>query len=403
MDLRFSRLLEEIEESLRHNSTVTVPVSDSTSLLLYADSVRSPDMRYFSGMHVPDPFIALRVKGKKVGIFHALEFGRALKESSFDEVLPLESLRDQAKKVWPERAVGIAEVIVLALKRLKARRCVVPDEFPAGLFQKLQALGVPLSVAGGPVFPEREFKTAREIRAIQEGNRVAAFGIAAAEHTLRRSKIKNSRLYLDGSPLTSERLKFAIETTCLEHGGVSLDTIAAGGDQACDPHHRGSGPLRAHDLIIVDVFPRVERTGYHGDMTRTFLKGKASDAQRKVVDAVRQAQINALERIKNGANGRVVHEACVTTFTERGFETRSTPKGSIGFFHGTGHGLGLAVHELPRVTGTVDYTLQTGAVTTVEPGLYYPGLGGCRIEDVVQVTNRGYRLLSSSPYDWEIR
>ncbi len=253
------------------------------------------------------------------------------------------------------------------------------------------------------MFPEREFKTAKEIRAIEEGNRVAAAGIAAAEHALRRSKIKHGSLYLDGSPLTSERLKFAIETTCLRHGGVSLDTIAAGGDQACDPHHRGTGPLRAHELIIVDVFPRVDRTGYHGDMTRTFLKGKASDAQRKLVDAVRQAQINALKLIKNGANGRVVHQACVTTFTERGFETRATSKGSIGFFHGTGHGLGLAVHELPRVNGTLDYTLKTGAVTTVEPGLYYPGLGGCRIEDVVVVTQRGSRLLSSAPYDWEIR
>ena len=203
--------------------------------------------------------------------------------------------------------------------------------------------------------------------------------------------------------LTSERLKFAIETACLEAGGVSLDTIAAGGDQGCDPHHRGTGPLRPNELIIVDVFPRAQKSGYHGDMTRTFLRGRASEAQRALVDAVRTAQKAALSKIRDGANGRDVHRACTTVFAERGYETKATPKGSVGFFHGTGHGLGLDVHELPRMSGAVDYTLKAGAVVTVEPGLYYPGLGACRIEDVVQVTTGRPRALSSYSYDWELR
>jgi Xaa-Pro aminopeptidase len=75
----------------------------------------------------------------------------------------------------------------------------------------------------------------------------------------------------------------------------------------------------------------------------------------------------------------------------------------VGFFHGTGHGVGLAIHETPRLGGTVSTPLKKGAVVTVEPGLYYPGLGGCRIEDVVQVTDRAPRLLSYHPYDWELR
>jgi Xaa-Pro aminopeptidase len=137
-------------------------------------------------------------------------------------------------------------------------------------------------------------------------------------------------------------------------------------------------------------------------MTRTFLKGRASDAQRALVATVREAQKSALKKIRAGVNGRAVHQQCLDVFKKRGYETKNTESGSIGFFHGTGHGLGLAVHEAPRVSA-VDYKLKAGSVVTVEPGLYYPGLGGCRIEDVVQVTSTGSKLLSSFHYAWEIK
>jgi Xaa-Pro aminopeptidase len=184
---------------------------------------------------------------------------------------------------------------------------------------------------------------------------------------------------------------------------VSLDTIAAAGNQGCDPHESGHGPIRAHALIIVDVFPRLTATGYHGDMTRTFLRGRASAAQRRLVATVRAAQSLALAAVRAGANGRDVHNRVAGYFTAQGYPTRRTSRGSIGYFHGTGHGLGLAVHEPPRLAGTVDYELKKGAVVTIEPGLYYPGLGACRLEDVVQVTTGRPRLLSHYHYDWEIR
>jgi Xaa-Pro aminopeptidase len=138
-------------------------------------------------------------------------------------------------------------------------------------------------------------------------------------------------------------------------------------------------------------------------MTRTFLRGRASEKQRALVAAVRAAQLAALDAIRAGANGRDVHGKVTSVFTARGFETRRTPRGSVGFFHGTGHGLGLDIHEAPRVSGTVDYPLKKGSVVTVEPGLYYPGLGGCRIEDVVQVMSAAPKMLSSYHYDWELR
>jgi Xaa-Pro aminopeptidase len=97
-----------------------------------------------------------------------------------------------------------------------------------------------------------------------------------------------------------------------------------------------------------------------------------------------------------------VHQKVVELFNARGFETKRSADGSVGFFHGTGHGLGLAVHELPRLSSTVDSILKKNAVVTVEPGLYYPGLGGCRIEDVVQVTTAAPKMLSRYHYNWEL-
>jgi Xaa-Pro aminopeptidase len=371
--------------------------------LLYADSERNADMLYFGRFSVPDPFIALAVGRRKYAVLNALEFGRGKKESAFDKILPIEPYLQRARERWPRRQPGPAEVIALVAAELKQKRFTIPEDFPAGLAAKLAGLGVQLTIADGPLFPEREIKSAAEIAALREGNRCSALGIAAAERLLRASKIKNGRLFHRGAPLTSERLKFVIESACLEAGALSIGTIAAGGDQACDPHCQGTGPLRAHELIIVDVFPRVQRTGYHGDMTRTFLRGRASDAQRALVAAVRAAQLGALAAIRAGINGCDVHRGVVAEFERRGFKTAHTPKGSVGFFHGTGHGLGLAIHEPPRLSGAVDYTLRRGSVVTVEPGLYYPGLGACRIEDVVQVTAAKPKLLSRYPYDWELR
>ena len=372
------------------------------SPLLYADTESSPDALYFGRVTVPDAFIAFGLRGKKYAVVSVLEFGRVKRDSSFDVVLPLEQYMRRARETWPKRRNGPAEVISLISKELRQKHFVVPAEFPAGVYRKLLELGLRVDIADGALFPEREIKTVAEAAALRAGNHASACGLAAGEWVLRASKIKAGRLVYRGETLTSERLKFAIEVACLEAGAMSVNTIAAGGDQACDPHHRGTGPLRAHQLIILDIFPRMIASGYYGDMTRTFLRGRASEAQRKLVATVRTAQQAALRTIRAGVDGRAVHGAASGVFAAAGYETKATGHGSVGFFHGTGHGLGLAVHELPRVNASTEYPLKAGSVVTVEPGLYYPGLGGCRIEDVVQVTRPGYKLLSDYGYGWEL-
>lgn len=372
------------------------------SPLLYADTHASADMLYFGRVEVHDPFIALGVGGKKITVQSALEFGRVKKTGDFDVVLPREKWLARAREIYGPQA-GVAEIIAALAAHHRLRYFRVPDDFPASLYVKLTKLGLRLAFADGLLFPEREIKTAWEADCIREGNRLCTVGYAVAEKILRAAKIRGRTLLYRGKPLTSESLRFALETAIAEQGGNPQDTIVAGGNQACDPHDRGSGPLRPHELIIIDIFPRVVKTGYFGDMTRTYLKGRASAAQRKLVATVREAQLRATRTIRAGIDGKLVHQAVTDCFAAAGYVTRQTKNGAVGFIHGTGHGLGLAVHDPGRMSAAVSYPLKKGSVMTVEPGLYYPGLGGCRWEDVVQVTATGSKPLSKYPYNWEIR
>lgn len=371
--------------------------------LLYASTATNADQLYFSRVPVHDPFISFGAGKKRYTVQNALEFGRVKKARTFDQVLPLEKWVAKARKNRPRSKIGPAEVIAELAKSYRVRGFRVADDFPTALYLKLRKLGVQLELSDGPLFPERETKTAKEAAAIREGNRLSSLGFTVAETILRASRIRGNELIYEKKPLTSERLQYAIESAILAEGGRSDDTIVAGGDQACDPHERGHGPLRPRELIIIDIFPRVMKTGYFGDMTRTYLRGRASEAQRQLYQTVHNAQRAAIKAVKAGVEGSHVHQQVLDIFDMAGYETTHGKNGSAGFFHGTGHGLGLDVHETPRVSGLVSSPLAKGSVVTIEPGLYYPGFGGCRIEDVVQVTARGAKLLSDHHYEWELR
>src|SRR5437667_72726 len=210
---------------------------------------------------------------------------------------------------------------------------------------------------------------------------------------------RGKKLKWSGKTVTSEIQRAEIDSAILRAGGVPTNTIVAGGDQACDPHERGFGPLRADSLIILDIFPRDGKTGYWGDMTRTVVRGRASEQQRKLWEAVKAGQALALKRIKAGVDGMSIHKAITELFDRRGFPTEVRNGRRVGVFHGTGHGLGLEIHEYPRLQKV---TLKAGQCLTVEPGLYYPGIGGARIEDVVIVEKDGCRILSKFPKQLEI-
>lgn len=374
-------------------------------MLFQADS-GDPDMLYLSRFHSSDPYLAFTIGDRKFGLAVPMEFARMKKQSTFDEVLLLSEIRDEAAKRFklPKGTVpDDCQVVQHLAKVYGIRGFHVGARFPAGLAFKLRDAGLRITVAeNGNLFPQRECKTAAEVAALRKGNRASAAGLRAVAKTLAEAKIRDGKLVHAGETLTSERLRDIISLATLAEGALALDTIAAAGDQACDCHEVGHGPLRAGELIVVDIFPRRIADGYWGDMTRTFLKGKASDAQRRLVRTVKRGHELGMRLIKPGVTGGEVQEAVEAFFAKEGYKTVKNSREPEGFFHALGHGVGLQVHEGPAIRPGAKNRLQQGMVVTVEPGLYYRGLGGVRIEDVVHVTKDGNEKISSAPYKWEI-
>ena len=373
----------------------------SFPVLLFASTERSADALYFGGVEVPDAFIAFGYGSQRIAVLSRLEIARVRKEGCFDTCLSLEECQEAVKQ---NGGMGTpVEVVALIAEEWAIEGFEIGYDFPAGLANQLIGAGVTLQVVEGALFPEREIKADIEADAIREGNAASAAGFKVVEKALRRATIgRGKKLYLDDKLLTSERLRQMIDIACLERSAVANGTIVAGGDQACDPHCRGTGPLRADEFIIVDIFPRVTRTGYHGDMTRTYLKGQASKEQKSLYAAVFDAQQAAIKEVKAGKSGTKIYKGVCASFEGKGYATEVVDGTPVGFFHGLGHGLGLEVHEAPRV-GAVKSRLKKGQVITVEPGLYYPGLGGVRVEDVVRVTSGEPEMLSKHPYRWHIK
>src|SRR5262249_804163 len=187
-------------------------------------------------------------------------------------------------------------------RRLK--KVNVPNNFPHGLARQLRELKIKLRISKNGCFPEREIKTLDEIKKISAALIMAEVGLAEGIQALKRSKAaKNGRLIYNNIPLTSERMRGIINTAILQAGGVATHTIVAGGDQACNPHEEGHGPLKANVPIILDVFPRSQKTGYFGDITRTVVKGRAIDSVRKMYHTIAHAQEIAFKEINHGAVG----------------------------------------------------------------------------------------------------
>ncbi len=377
----------------------------SASILFHAEAT-DPDLLYFSRFNAFDPYIAFSVDGRRVGVTTAGEYGRMAKESAFDEVLLHNEVAEGAAKHFklPKHKKPDTAQMVLHLAELyDIPSFRVGDRFPVGLARKLREAGMTLEIANGNgLFPDRQIKTASEVEALRKGNRASEAGFRVVAKTLAESKIRNGKLVHAGSVLTAERLRDLIGHAALDAGAVALHTIAAPGDQAVDNHCVGHGPIHAGELIVVDIFPRRIGDGYWGDMTRTYLKGKASDAQRRLVRTVKKAHKLSIDMIKPGVTGGKVHDAVQRFFDSEGYETVRESKNPKGFFHALGHGVGLEIHEEPIMRSKAPSKLRKGMVVTVEPGLYYHGLGGCRIEDMVHVVTGGCELISRAPYKWEI-
>jgi Xaa-Pro aminopeptidase len=377
----------------------TTPQTEVATLFIAA-SEHDSNLYYATRFMAPDPFIYLEIKGERLMVMSDLEMDRARTQASVDRVLSYSEIEQKAKKqgIKDPTAVDIVHVV---LKESKIRRLSVPANFPVIHAARLQERGYSLKPKRDPFYEQRVVKTAEEVRHIEDAQRATEEAVAAAHALLRRAEIKDEQLWLDGEVVTSERIKKFVNVKLMERDCIAQHTIVAGGEQACDPHNEGSGPLPAHRSIIFDVFPRSATSRYFADMSRTVIRGKVSHELKRLYGAVKDAQEDAIDKIKDGVDGMKIHQGICARFEKAGYKTGLVNGRMQGYFHGTGHGVGLDIHEAPRISRTGSL-LQEGHVVTVEPGLYYPGLGAVRIEDMVLVTKDGCRNLTNFPKIFEL-
>ena len=371
------------------HATLMIAASESDSNLFYAT-------RFIA----PDPFIFLEIKGERILIMSDLEMDRARSQATVDRVLSYSELERGVRGKGVD-SPGSSDLVHAVLESEGITRLLVPGNFPYAHAARLLELGYRLETKKEPFFERRVVKTGEEIRHIEAAQRATEEAVAAAHDALCRTSIKQGILWLDGEPLTSERIKKLINVRLMERDCVAQHTIVAGGEQACDPHNEGSGPLPADRSIIFDVFPRSASSRYFADMSRTVVRGKASPDLKRLYQTVKDAQEVAITKVRDGADGAKIHQGICERFEAAGYKTGLVNGRMQGYFHGTGHGVGLDIHEPPRISKTGS-PLQEGHVVTVEPGLYYPGLGAVRIEDMVLVTSDGCRNLTNFPKTFEL-
>ena len=373
-----------------------------TAQLIIAASEHDADMLYASGLFVPDPFVAVGIRGAWHGLLSPLEVDRAKKQSRLDHVHLDIPWREKAhERGWEPTLAGAAAAF---LAERGIRRLQVPGSFPLQYADQLRAWGFELAPATGSLFPERAVKSENEVRHLARAERLTKQAMREAERFLAACTIDANGFLAHpqaGPRIKSAHVRQAIETWLVAHGAMPAHTIVACGREGADPHNVGHGHIRAGRPIIIDIFPRVTSSGYWGDMTRTYVKGRAPAEVKRLYDTVRAGQRIGLEAVMAGAHGADIHRKITSFFEQQGYATGMRRGRQVGFFHGTGHGVGLEIHEPPRISSRDD-TLVAGQVVTVEPGLYYPELGGVRLEDMVVVREGGCQNLTRHPCRLEI-
>ncbi len=368
--------------------------------LMIAASESDANLYWATQFLAPDPVIFLEHRKKRYLILSDLEVDRGKKEAEVDKILSYSSIEKKLGSKNGKRPVT-ADIIGHILKEWKVREVFVPSNFPIFYAHALKKKKIRVIPKADPFYEERVLKSDREKAAIRKTQTHISEAIQEAYRILRASKIRGSKIYYRGAALTSEGLKGAINLHLMKNNCLAKNTIVACGNQAVDPHCDGFGLIRPHQTIVMDVFPRSMDSQYFGDMTRTVVKGRASEKIRRLWHAVKEAQEGGIRMVKAGVNGQQIHQWITSYLELKGYRTGRIGGRMQGFFHGTGHGVGLDIHEAPRVS-KIPEVLKEKMVITIEPGLYYHGIGGVRIEDVVYVKKTGGEVLANCPKILEI-
>jgi Xaa-Pro aminopeptidase len=365
-----------------------VKKSGADAYVLYASS-RDADMRYLTHFTTSDPFVFFKKPGDPgVIIISQMELGRASREASAAVMTRTQAgLPDILKKEKdPYRATA------MMIAGQVGKKILVPPNFPIALANSLNKYCTIL-VDNGTVQSMRAKKSRDEILLMKNVQKVTEKAMERAISLIRSASVKKGFLYLDKTPLTAEFVKFSMHSLLLQHGCNAVDTIVSCGEDTSIPHITGSGPLKSDKPIVIDLFPVNEISGYYADMTRTVVRGEPSPEILEMYNTLRKAKHLGISLVRKGASGADIHQDVVDFFKDHGYESTTR-----GFVHNLGHGVGLQVHELPTV-GPAGKALLSGNVITIEPGLYYPGIGGVRLEDIGVVTTKGFENFTEFPED----
>ena len=287
---------------------------------------------------------------------------------------------------------------------LAAHAARVPSEFPLELADRLRTDGIALTTDHSLFTARRRVKNPFELAGIRRAQRAAEAGMRAAVELLRTAEPGPDALISGGEPLSCERLKDAIREAIVGAGCTADHFVVSHGTQTAIGHELGSGTIQAGEPVVIDLWPRDGESSCFADMTRTFVVGDAPDELRRYHELTLESLRRSMAALGPGAAGPDVYGVSCEPYEQAGLPTQRTKQpGQVldeGFYHSLGHGVGLEVHEAP-VLGRAPDQVVAGDVVTLEPGCYRPGFGGCRLEDLILVTDDGVELLTDFPYDLE--
>ncbi len=334
-----------------------------------------------------------------------IEMQRARQHAQVDQVgCPADFAPEQG--LSGDRETATAQATAELLRRAGVSSAVADRSLPFIFAHHIQQAGIALTCDLEMGVLERRAKDDQEVAWLAEAQaatedcmRLACELVAAADTD------DSGALLHDGQPLTSEAVRVVIDRWLLDHSYLNPRSIVAGGPQAADCHDMGSGPLRSGEPVIIDIFPQHKQSRYNGDCTRTVVHGTIAPAVADMHAAVVAAKDAGIAAVAHGVTGQQVHEATTAVIKEHGYQlglpSQDDPDDYCAMTHGTGHGVGLEVHE-PPLLDRGGPALVCGDCLTIEPGLYCRTIGGVRVEDMVLVTEAGCTNLNKLPpgLDW---
>jgi Xaa-Pro aminopeptidase len=356
--------------------------------------------------NVGDPAALIEIAGKgRTLILREIEMDRAKQHARADKVLGYSDVAP-ASGLSGDRETGSAQGVVEFLRRNRITRVVTDRSLPFIYAHHIQSAGIALDYDPDKGVLNRRAKDEQEVAHLARAQRDTETVMERACRLIARAPADRAGvLQHDGAPLTAERMRSMIDIWLLEIGYANPDAIVAPGPEGGDCHNHGHGPIKTGQFVIVDIFPLNKTTLYNGDCTRTVVHGEVPDAIRAMHDAVVEAKAAAIAATRAGVTGEQVHGATARVLTARGYHmgqpAPDAPAELACMPHGTGHGIGLEVHE-PPLLDRAGPALVVGDALTIEPGLYSKALGGVRVEDMVIVNANGCRNLNSLPegLDW---